>query len=365
MSENKIIILMDDEIFSIQDNYGGISKINADYLNFFCKDKIINFKLPFHFSNNSYLKNTDFKKIPLFKNFNIFKKDRLLSKLNSINIKKEIIKNKHDILHLTYMNIDLLYSNKKVSTCIIHDTIPEKYPKYFNNPNFFLERKELLLNYCNKIITVSNTTKNDLLSYYKIDESKIEVIHPSIDCQNEPNVEVIELPKKYIMYVGKRSGYKNFLTVLELLKKSLKKYSITLLCVGGEDLTKEENYFLNENNLQELFLLRKLNNSELNYAYQNAIYFIYSSLYEGFGIPILEAQRNGCLVLCNNISAFNEVGKDTVIYYNDFNELIHLSDEIINNKFKKLKIAGRQNILRFNNLDIKKKLKNFYINALN
>ena len=46
MSKNKIIILMDDEIFSIQDNYGGISKINADYLNFFCKDKIINFKLP-------------------------------------------------------------------------------------------------------------------------------------------------------------------------------------------------------------------------------------------------------------------------------------------------------------------------------
>tara|TARA_B110000503_G_C7148757_1_gene414178 strand:- start:26 stop:1111 length:1086 start_codon:yes stop_codon:yes gene_type:complete len=361
MKEKKISILMDDEIFSIQDSYGGISRLNADYINFFFNDQDISLNLPFYFSNNKYLNNTGFKKIHFFKNLNFFKKEKILHKLNSIRVKKEINKNKHDILHLTYMNTDLLDLNKKISTCIVHDVIPERYPKYFNNLSPFFEKKKLLLNKCKKIIANSNTTKKDLLSFYKINENKIEVIYPPIDCTNAPKIEKIKLPERYILYVGNRGGYKSFSTVLELLKKN----SVTLMCVGGEKLSKEEQIFLQENKLQNLFLLTRLNDEELNWAYQNAIFFVYSSLYEGFGIPIIEAQRNNCLVLCNNILAFKEVGQESVIYYNNFDELVYLANEIINNKFKNLKKLGKKNIERFSNTNIKTEIKKFYLNLLN
>ena len=210
-------VLMDDEIFSSQDSYGGISRLYSNYINFFKEDKDINIILPFYFSNNNHLSQIN-KKISFFKNINFYKKISILRKINSIKLNTEIKKNKHDILHLTYMDTNLISLNKKKLTCVIHDLIPEKFPKYFRNTDVYSKKKKELIQKSNRIITVSNTTKNDLVKYYNASDYKIEVIYPPIDTFSKPIIEKISLPERFIIYVGNRHGYKNFNYVLRLLR---------------------------------------------------------------------------------------------------------------------------------------------------
>lgn len=162
------------------------------------------------------------------------------------------------------------------------------------------------------VICISESTKRDLLRFLPdVKESKIRVIYNGVDdrfrlISGEEKNSVLPFPDQgFILYVGDRkNGYKNF----DLVVKTCKKMQLPLVMVGGGGLTRKEDIYLNQ-------VLRKgyyhhVNNASvevLNEIYNRAFALIYPSLYEGFGIPVIEAQRAGCPVIAYAHSSIPEI----------------------------------------------------------
>jgi len=357
-------ILLDDEIFTLQDRYGGISRLYADYINYFKKDKEIKFYLPFILSNNVHLNKTLFRKNEFLPNIktNLIK-TKMIKIINNFFLKKFIMNNNYDCLHLTYMNKNIINLNNRPLITTIHDLIPEIKKKFFSNINYFINLKYFLINKSSKIITVSNTSKKDMLNFYKVAEKKIKVIYPTLFNYQLRKKEIL-IPKNFLLYVGHRNGYKNFKVLLKSFVNIHKKYDLYLICVGGEILTNFEKKQLSDLKVTDKIIFVSLTDEELNYCYSKALCFIYPSLYEGFGKTILEAAINNCITICSDIPAFKETAGDSVLYFNPNNsdQLQHSIINIIEGKIENLRNKMYKNLKRFSYIKSKNKLKDIYLN---
>lgn len=141
------------------------------------------------------------------------------------------------------------------------------------------------------IIAVSQATKDDLIMQYGIPENKVSVIYhgytPPSECARAPIVE-----GGYVLFVGKKDGYKNFAWMEQALAPILQEKGLSLVCTDG-----------------------KYSDDELRSLYQHASAFIFPSRQEGFGLPILEAFANKCPVLLSDIPVFHEVAGDAANYF--------------------------------------------------
>ena len=198
----------------------------------------------------------------------------------------------------------------------VHDLIPELIYKDWRTRH---NRKQVLRR-ANAIIAVSENTKRDLLRLYDVPEEKIRVIYhgftPSVAPSESAVCEetVADFQRSpYILFVGKRNGYKNFewfvRAVAPLLRDGLR-----LICTGSKFTDTERRLFASVH-IEKVVEQRFLNDAELRAAYANAVAFVYPSLYEGFGIPILEAFDAGCPVILSRASCFPEVAGDAALYF--------------------------------------------------
>ena len=347
-------IIVDDEIFSIQDNYGGISRLITEYLKMFENDDEIKFITAFNYSNNKHLNSTNFRKKKFFQNIKFPKKDLFLRFLNKLQINKIIAEADYDILLLSYLDPKLVLKNKKKLISIMHDTIHEDNSDYFKNIDNFKKTKKFILDKSNIIISVSYETKKNLMRLYNINEKKIHVIHPHNKIND--NIEKFNLPENFILYVGNREGYKNFNFLIDCI--SLNKLNI--VCVGGKKFNKDEiRLFKNKGLLNNIHYFQ-LNDNQLNYAYQKAICHTIVSKAEGFGVTILEAQKNNCKILCPNLPIFNEVGKNSIFYFklNDIEDFNFQLLKIINKDYdKEIYKEMKLNLKNFDILKQKDELK--------
>jgi glycosyltransferase involved in cell wall biosynthesis len=226
-----------------------------------------------------------------------------------------------DIVHETsYLNSNF-HLNKRnhiVTTC--HDMICEKHPEWMPNPNERIAARRKCFERADAIICISNHTKSDLLSIYPELEPKITMIYHGVNYDHAPEKLNIDLPRPYLLYVGTRSTYKNFSAMLKALVRSkLIRENYNLVCFGGGQLTEDE-YQLSRTvgfpseNIHYLTGDDKL----LSYYYKNAAAFIYPSLYEGFGMPLLEAMAQGCPIACSNNSCFPEICGDAATYFDGY-----------------------------------------------
>lgn len=177
-------------------------------------------------------------------------------------------------------------------------------------------QKNFAINHADGIICISNSTKRDLLKFLpNIDEKKIRVIYIAASddffkLENEVSYLKDEFKKlkdkKYILFVGDRSEYKNFDIAVEVIK-NLKDFNLVM--VGGAELNDNE-ITLTKEIKDRLYHFRGLDSSKLNILYNNAFCFLYPSAYEGFGIPIVEAMKAGCPVVSTNTSSIPEVAGD-------------------------------------------------------
>ena len=120
----------------------------------------------------------------------------------------------------------------------------------------------------------------------------------------------------YFLFVGSRLKYKNFFTLLEAFSLYNKGHKdIKLICTGCP-FNKDEYEFIRQNNLTDNVAQMFVSDEELLNLYSNAIAFIYPSLYEGFGLPILEAFSCGCPTILSNCSCFPEIGGQAALYFN-------------------------------------------------
>jgi glycosyltransferase involved in cell wall biosynthesis len=345
-------ILYDHQAFSMQD-YGGVSRYFTELMNQFYLNKQLLFELSLRYSNNSNLRNKSFSNHCNFlKGFNFTGKGPLLSQINKLFTIKRIKKTDFDIFHPTYYDPYFLKYTKKPFVLTIFDMIHEIYPEYFPWYNRIHANKCLLAERAEKIIAISKNTKKDIVKFLKIDPEKIDVIYlgNSISGNIKKNIPEIHEPlsnSKYLLFVGNRENYKNFrFFVSSILPLFESDKEIRLICAGGGDFSDEEKQFIDRFSLQNRVIQVPVNDSLLGELYSHALTFVFPSLYEGFGIPVLEAFSRKCPVICSNSSSLPEVGGDAARYFNPENqdsimETISrvINDENIRNRMKEEGLA--------------------------
>lgn len=234
---------------------------------------------------------------------------RKVNKQYSIDLLK---RGQFDVFHPTFFRDYFIpYLNGRPFVLTVHDMIPEKF-----DINDALQRvnKKILTEKASHIIAVSKKTKEDLIDMLHVPESKITVIYHGIS-DNLPIKEVFVDAEQYILFVGQRGGYKNFIPMVEALVPVLKRHQALKILCTGSDFAKSECIFFKRYGIENQMIHVRPSDAELRYLYTKALCFVFPSLYEGFGIPILEAWAGGCPVLLNRKSCFPEIAQDAAVYF--------------------------------------------------
>jgi glycosyltransferase involved in cell wall biosynthesis len=166
------------------------------------------------------------------------------------------------------------------------------------------------------IICVSEFTKRDLLDFVNVPERKIRVIHHGNSLQRVPGGPR-PVEESYLLFVGPRHAYKNFDVLLRAYTQSPKvRRAFRLVCFGGKSFTPAELELASRLGVSDRVTHFSGRSDEaLAAAYTHAAALVYPSLYEGFGMPLLEAMGRGCPVICSNASSLPEVGGDAAAYF--------------------------------------------------
>ena len=234
------------------------------------------------------------------------------NKNNSIDLLKE---GNFDLFHPTFFDDYFLpYLNGKPFVLTIHDMIPELYPQYFAKNDFQIIQKQKLAPLADAIIVVSENTKRDVIRLMNIPEEKIHVVYHGCSFKTEEDILSFTFP--YILYVGDRYGYKNFVPFVKALIPTLNKHKDIRVICTGKSFTREEQYLLKKEKVEDRFDSYFVKtDSDLFSLYHHAIAFVYPSEYEGFGIPILEAYQADCPVLLNRTSCFPEIAGEAALFF--------------------------------------------------
>jgi len=216
--------------------------------------------------------------------------------------------NDASIYHSSYYRFPTRMNGQKLLVSDF-DCVHERYPERFSNANSVIQMKKKALQKADLIATISESSKKDLIHFHLIPEEKIRVVHLGVSdaffpCEHKQHTE-----KPYFLYVGSRASYKNY-DLLErvFLNGDIKGYD--LLVVGGECA-------LPSRSIGGGNVIRwcQADDDGLRLLYQQAVAFIYPSLYEGFGIPPLEAMACGCPVVASDIPVLREVLGNAVEYF--------------------------------------------------
>ncbi|HAQ20338.1 MAG TPA: glycosyl transferase family 1 [Prolixibacteraceae bacterium] len=271
--------------------------------------------------------------------------------------------------------------NTGIKTVVtIHDLIYIRYPEYYQaiDRTIYDRKFRHSCRVANRIHAISEQTKQDLISFFAAPEEKIEVIYQSVNPlffqENTWDQKIAirhkyQLPEKFLLTVGTIEPRKNLLALLEGMV--LAKLYIPVVVIGK--LTsyhlKVQKFIEADLNRLEVFFLPKIKDEELAVLYQMAEVMVYPSLFEGFGLPVAEAQASGCPVITSNTSSLPEAGGSAALYINPKNpEEIGitikslLADQILR---KSLIEKGKINAQRFTGENFAQQLNQLYNSVLN
>lgn len=242
--------------------------------------------------------------------------------VNQIASKNAIKRNDYDVFHPTHYKPYFLEYLTKPYVVTIHDLAFERLRDYiqFNEQmckDDFKNREEIML-MASKVVAISEATKKDIMDIYKVPEKKIEVVYNAYRelPEDYQYTKVFDFP--YILFVGTRQGplnYKCFIPFFNQIVPFLKEHKeFKLVCTGQKFTTFERDMF-RQYGLEDRVVNKYATENELNSLYHYAFCFVFPSEFEGFGLPILEAYKNDCLTLLNDIPVFHEVAGDCGIYF--------------------------------------------------
>lgn len=298
----------------------------------------------------------------------------------SLGIKNQLQKDRLALYHGLSHELPIgIHKTGIPSIVTIHDLIFIRFPQYYG----FIDRliykfkTKYACKHANRIIAISERTKQDIIEFYNIAANKIEVIYQSCDDSFKlPATEALQelvkksyaLPDQYILNVGTIEQRKNLLTLIKALKNVNSNYK--LVVIG-----KKTGYFkLVENEIELLGLkdrvlfLQHVPFTDLPVIYQMATAFIYPSLYEGFGIPIIEALYCKVPVVAARGSCLEEAGGESSLYVapEDDKALAQAINKILDNPElqMEMKEKGSAYVQKFNNEDISEQLMQFYLKTL-
>jgi len=229
---------------------------------------------------------------------------------------------------------------------VIHDLsfalYPEMYPWNMRLWHAALNLKRQCVR-ADRIIAVSEATKQDLINKFGTDESKIDVIHEAAEARpkhsgvhdDSQNVEQLKLPQKYILYLGTLEPRKNVSTLIKAYEKLVKKdsHACGLVLAGsrGWKMRKLIGMINKSPARDKIHILGYIPESELPLLYAKAEMLVWPSYYEGFGLPPLEAQAHGTPVITSYTSSLPEILGSSAVYINpqDINDLHHAMSILI------------------------------------
>jgi glycosyltransferase involved in cell wall biosynthesis len=349
-------IVYDYQIFSLH-AYGGISRyiyelssriVSLDdydveiicpfYINEYFKE---------HLSSYELLKGVKIKNLPKTATL----RHRINQKLSSFIISAV----DPDLVHETYYSNKSNGSNKARTVLTVHDMIHEKFSSNLDPNNNFTTIKASAISRADHVICVSQNTRKDLIDILGIDPDKISTIYIAYAPIGNINTDIkqmSQIKKPYLLYVGKRDIYKNFYRLLEAYNNSYKlRQDFQLICFGGGKFSRAEIEKIADLQLQEKVIQIPGDDNILAHLYHQATAFVYPSLYEGFGIPPLEAMSLDCPVVCSNTSSIPEVVGAAGEYFDPYDldsmieaiEKVVYSEEVSNN----LRKLGKERVKKF------------------
>lgn len=253
---------------------------------------------------------------------NLFRKELNIENSSILNLGKKdkpmerylnpfLSKKKDFIFHSSYYRICTNKHAMNVTT--VHDFVYELYrtglPKHIHH-----QQKKRAVLASEAIICVSENTRKDFLNFFpQVGEDRVFVIHNGVS-ESFRQLDQTEVPAflkpygNYVIYIGIRTDpHKNIHSLIRALEKQP---DLNLILIGGGKLDESEVLLYDKSIKGRYFQLNNVSNEHLNMIYNSAVALVYPSVYEGFGIPVLEAQRAGCPVIATNRSSISEVAGD-------------------------------------------------------
>ncbi len=254
----------------------------------------------------------------------------------------------YDILFITAFNFEiefLKYLPTKPYVMTVHDTMKGLVGNhiFFDFFHDDAERIGYLAHQSTKTLCVSNYTKDDLCGRFSIPPEKTETVHLANFLLSSTS-HIPGLPEQYLLFAGSRNGRKNFFDWFKSVASYLQ-VNPKLKVVTTYPLSEPETFFIKKLNCFENFVVfENVDDQQLNTLYQHALCLVYPSLYEGFGLPVLEAMSNGCPVITSNLTSIPEVAGDAALLIDpkDPGEMLDAVKKVHNNASlrKELKEKG-------------------------
>lgn len=315
-------IAYDEQAFQMQ-QFGGISRYItrvAEVLGF--AGETVRVFAPIHC--NYYLHHSTVPKM-VWLAVNAFppKTGRLIRAFNRCMTAQQIAAWKPEVIHETSYSSRPLGRLRCPTVVTVHDMIHERLPHLFSDSGRWSREKAIAVSRADHVICVSESTRRDLCDILNFPPAKTSVVHHGVDIpvlpQNDDRPTAAS-NRPYILYIGVRGGYKNFNNLLKAFAYSARlRAEFDLLLFGGPPISAREIAMAVKSGLQPS-QLRHAGQCENVRAslYRHAVAFVYPSLYEGFGMPLLEAMAHGCPVVASRYGPCPEVAADAAEYFDAY-----------------------------------------------
>ncbi|WP_412498683.1 glycosyltransferase family 4 protein [Shewanella indica] len=296
------MIVIDNIIFSLQ-KAGGISIYFSEILNKLIKNNC-SFKV-LHYENDNYI-------LKEYQQDKLFPVKRSFVPIAITRYVDVFIPKESKVFHSSYYRLPIFFQRRRVKTVTtVHDFTYERYIGGVRAKIHHWQKKRAVLG-SDVVVCISNNTKDDLLHYIPSAKGKdIRVVYNGVS----DDFFVIDerrtsSPSLNIIFIGSRAGYKNFESIVAAMRMLV---DYKLIIIGGGELTHHETSLLEECSAERYHHISFVSNEKLNELYNEAWCLIYPSLYEGFGIPAVEAMKAGCPVIASNTSSLPEICRGAAI----------------------------------------------------
>ena len=278
-------------------------------------------------------------------------------------------RHKPDIMHFPHWNVPYLYKHPFIVT--IHDLILDALPELQRESStrswtirklkLFCYKKSMkkTLQKAQTVIAISPYTKRDLIKYYHVEKEKIHVLSNGFtplaesrqtETQRNNDKETFSrynIGKPFLLSVGSAYPHKNLKRALRVFRTLPKNLSYVLVCKQDAFLTQLKHWCAKNGLSERIRFIENVPDSDLAVLYRNAELYLCPSLYEGFGMPPLEAMHFGTPVASSNAASLPQIYKDAALYFNPYDEreMKRVILSILNNDHLRRKITANGNSL--------------------